>query len=286
MRAIVVLAELWAASEIILLAGPLRGEAVVYAAFAAFLFFCCALTYLATFPPHTPRDGLIARHLLPLHIAALLLLIALTGWMLAVRAHAVAYSPPLWSSIDRHLGMWLATVAPADLAPAMRNFVEQALLALIVMLLLRVPLAKLGLGGFARGSWSAAAIWLVLPFFAVAYAILYADISAGLVGRGVLRVLFGNGIGEEFLFRGALFGRLRSFMPTQWAAFTQAILFALWHYGTDVVHGRGNVIVAFALMIPAQAAFGYAMAILVRRTGNIAIPVLLHTAIDAVRDAL
>ncbi|HEY9086248.1 MAG TPA: CPBP family intramembrane glutamic endopeptidase [Candidatus Tyrphobacter sp.] len=283
MRAILVLAELWAASEIIILTGPLRGEALVYAAFAAFLVFCCGLTYLVTFPPHTPRDTPLARHLLPLQLGALLLLIALTGWTFAVRAHAIALSPPLWSSIDRHLGTWFSVVAPSDLGPALRHFTEEVLVALVVLALLRVPLAKMGLGGFARGSWSAAAIWLALPLLAVAYAILYADVSAAIVGRRLIHAFFNGGFSEEFLFRGALFGRLRSFMPTQWAAFAQALLFALWRFGDEVAHGH-NLVLAFALLIPAQAAFGYAMAILVRRTGNLAVPALVHTTIAAVRE--
>ncbi len=282
MRAILVLAELWAASEIILLTGPLRGDALLYAVFAAFLVFCCALTYLVTFPPHVPRDAPIVRHLLPLQLGALLLVIALTGWMLALRAHAIAVPPPLWSSIDRHLGSWLAIVAPGDLAPAMRSFAEEVLLVLVLLALLRVPLAKMGLGGFTRGSWSSAAIWLVLPLLAVAYTILYADVSAAIVGRRLIYAFFSTGFSEEFLFRGALFGRLRSFMPAQWAAFAQALLFALWRYGDDVAHAH-NVALAFALLIPAQAAFGYAMAILARRTGNLAVPALVHTTIAAAR---
>jgi membrane protease YdiL (CAAX protease family) len=283
MRAILLLAELWAASEIILLTGPLRGEALVYAAFAAFLLFCCALTYLVTFPPHVPHDAPVARQLLPLQLGALLLIIALTGWTLALHAHAIAVEPPLWSSIDRHLGTWFAAVAPSDLGPAMRSFAEEVLLVLVVLALLRVPLAKMGLGGFAPGSWSAAGIWLVLPFLAVAYTILYADVSAAFVGRRLIHAFFSTGFSEEFLFRGALFGRLRSFMPAQWAAFAQALAFALWRFGDNVAHSH-NAALAFALLIPAQAAFGYAMAMLVRRTGNLASPALVHTTLAAVRE--
>ncbi len=285
MRAIVVLAELWAASEIILLTGPLRGSALFYAIVALALFFCCALTYLVTLPPRSARDAPITRHLLPLQLALTLLVIALTGWTLAVHAHALAVAPPLRASINRHLDSALAAVAPGDLGPALLNFAEYAALPLALLALLRVPLAKMGLGSFNRGSAASAAIWLVLPFFAVAYAILYADTSVALVGRRFLSSFFSSGFSEEFLFRGALFGRLRAFMPTQWAALSQAIVFSLWHFGTDVARGHG-IVPAFALMVPAQAAFAYAMAILVRRSGNLAIPALLHTTIDTLRSVV
>jgi membrane protease YdiL (CAAX protease family) len=285
MRAIVVLAELWAASEIVLLTGPLRGAALIYAIVALALFFCCALTYLVTLPPRSARDAPITRQLLPLQLALTLLVVALTGWMLALHAHALAFAPPLWSSINRHLGAALAAVAPGGLGPPLLNFAEYAVLPLVLLALLRVPFAKMGLGGFTRGSAAAAAIWLLLPLFAVAYAILYADTSVALVGRRFLSSFFSSGFSQEFLFRGALFGRLRALMPTQWAAFLQAIAFGLWHFGADVARGHG-IVPALALMVPAQAAFAYAMAILVRRSGNLAIPVVLHTTIDTLRSVV
>ncbi len=285
MQAFVVLAELWAASEIILLTSPLRGDALLYACVAAFLVLCCALTYFVTAPPHRERDAPVTRQLLPLQLALLLLLVALTGWMLAVRGHMTIDPPPLWTSIDHHLKLWLARVAPVGLGTALENFAEYAFLPLVMLALLRVPLAKMGLGSFSRGSVGAAAIWLVLPLFAVAYVLLYADASAALFGRRLIYSFFASGFSEEFLFRGALFGRLRSCMPAQWAALVQALLFGLWRFGSDFEHAHG-IVGALALVVPAQAAFGYAMAILVRRTGNLALPAILHTTLDALRGFL
>ncbi len=285
MQAFVVLAELWAASEIILLTSPLRGDALLYACVGAFLVFCCALTYLVTSPPHRERDASITHHLLPLQLMLLLLLVALTGWTLAVRGHVTTDAPPLWTSIDRHLGVWLRHVAPAGLGGALQDFSEYALLPLAMLAALRVPLTNMGLGGFARGSLAAAAIWLLLPLAALAYVLLYADAPAALLGKRLIYSFFASGFSEEFLFRGALFGRLRSCMPAQWAALAQALLFGLWRLGSDFAHAHG-IVPALALVVPAQAAFGYAMAILVRRTGNLAIPALLHTVVDALRGVL
>lgn len=282
MRALIVLAELWAASEIVLLAGPLRGDALLYALVGAFLLFCCALTFLVTYPPRGSREPAIARQLLPLQLALTLALVAATGWAIAAHTHAVASAPPLWSSFSRHLGAWLAAATPGNLGAALTAFVEYAVLPLLLLALLRVPLAKMGLGGFNRGSAAAAAIWLVLPLFAIAYVLLYADTSAALVGRRLVYSFFAGGFSEEFLFRGALFGRLRAVMPAQWAALAQALIFGIWRFGSNAIHAHG-LVPALALVVPAQAAFGYAMAMLVRRTGNLAIPTLFHTIVDAVR---
>jgi len=281
-RALVVLAELWAASEIILLAARKEGDAALYGLLGLFLLACCALTYRVTFPPRSARDGALTRQLLPIQIALLLLLVALTGWTVALQAHALASAPPLWQSFHRHLTLWIGAMTPQALGPALVNFAELAIVPLIVLAVLRVPLTKMGLGGFTRGSGAAAAIWLLLPMLAIAYLILYADTSAALVGQRLIYSFFASGFSQEFLFRGALFGRLRALMPAQWAAFSQALLFGIWHFGSDVAHGHG-VVTALALIVPAQASFGFAMAILVRRTGNLAIPALLHTAIDAIR---
>ncbi len=285
MRALIVLAELWVASEIILLAGPLRGDALAFGILAVFLLCCCALTYLVTHPRRGERDAPVTRYLLPIQLALVLAVIALTGWELAARAHASAEAPPLWASIEHHLTASLTAIAPDGLATALASFVECALVPLVLLALLRVPFASMGLGNFTKGSARAAAIWLILPTLAIGAVLLYAGTTPALFGRRLLSGFFATGFSQEFLFRGALFGRLRSIMPAQWAALAQALLFGLWRYGGDVARAH-NAITALALVVPAQAAFGYAMALLVRRSGNLAIPALFHTAVDAIRSVV
>lgn len=281
MRALIVLAELWAASEIILLAGRHVDDALRYALVGSFLLVCCALSFLVTYPPRSAAASAMERALVPLQLVIVLAIVGVTGWAIAAHSHLAA-APPLWSSLSRHLDAALAAVTPGNLGAALATFAEYALLPLVLLALLRVPLAKMGLAGFARGSAAAAAIWLVLPLFALAYVVLYADASLALAGRRLLYSFFESGFSEEFLFRGALFGRLRAVMPAQWAALTQAILFGVWRLGTNAAHAHG-LVPALALVVPAQAAFGYAMAMLVRRTGNLAIPTLFHTIVDTVQ---
>ena len=283
MRALAVLAELWAASEIILLARHMGGDALLYTLLALLLLCCCALTYRFTFPPRGARESTITRQLLPIQLALMIALLAVTGWTDALHAHVVAIPVPVWNAMHRALVAALGAFTPSALTAAFANFVEYVVLPLALLAFLRVPLAKMGLGGFTRGSAGAAAIWLIVPIFAIAYLVLYADTSIGYVGQRLIYSFFASGFSEEFLFRGALFGRLRSFMPAQWAALVQALAFGLWRLGSDVAHGHDGIVTALALVVPAQAAFGFAMAILVRRTGNLAIPALLHTAIDAIR---
>lgn len=281
MRALIVLTELWVASEIVLTMGPLRDAASGFAVFGLFLGLCCALTFLVTYPRHRERDAPMTRQLLPVQLAVVLAIVALTGWTIAART-GVTHAPPLWGSIDRHLALMLRAVAAPGLADALRTFAECALLPLVLLLALRVPWHALGLGAFTRGSAKAAAIWLLLPVFALAYLAFYADASLALIGRGLLANFVGGGFSEELLFRGALFGRLRSLLPAQWAAFAQALVFGLWRFGEHLARGH-SVATALALVVPAQAAFGYAMALVARRTGNVAVPALLHTALDTIR---
>ncbi|MGH7738363.1 MAG: lysostaphin resistance A-like protein [Candidatus Tyrphobacter sp.] len=285
MRALAILIELWTASEIILLAQRMGGDALLYAVLGIFLLGCCFFTYRVTFPPRSAPDGPVTRNLLPIQILATLAIVALTGWTIALDAHAASRAAPIWHAIHAGLVASVSAIAPHGLSPALVDFGEYAVLPLVVLVVLRVPLRRMGLGGFTPGSARAAAIWLVLPLFAIAYVILYADTSAATVGRRFIFSFLASGFSEEFLFRGALFGRLRSFMPAQWAAFLQALVFGLWHLGTDFAQAH-TLVSAYALVVPAQAAFGFAMAILVRRTGNLAIPVLLHTTIATIRSVM
>jgi len=67
---------------------------------------------------------------------------------------------------------------------------------------------------------------------------------------------------EELLFRGVLFGALRSRLPAVWAALLSALLFGL-------VHGD-------AVFFPYIALLGFVNAMLYERTGNLIAPMIVH----------
>ena len=99
--------------------------------------------------------------------------------------------------------------------------------------------------------------------------------------RQCVENVFRNGFSEEFLFRGVLLSRLRLVLSDQWALFAQALLFGVWHYGTDVRAANGNLIVTACFMITVQAVFGYALGFLALRTRSIAAGAAFHAIADA-----
>jgi membrane protease YdiL (CAAX protease family) len=139
----------------------------------------------------------------------------------------------------------------------------------------------LGLRKWVRGGTWVAVIWI-----ATAIGFLTSDMLFGVIAplealHQVVLNVFRNGFSEEFLFRGVLLSRLRTVVNDDWALFTQAILFGIWHYGADVRASEGNALVTACFMITVQAVFGYALGYLALRTRSIAIGSAFHAIADA-----
>jgi membrane protease YdiL (CAAX protease family) len=139
----------------------------------------------------------------------------------------------------------------------------------------------LGLVTPPRGGARIAYLWI-----ATALAFLARDVAHGIIAPleavgDVLHNVFRNGFSEEFLFRAALFSRLRLVLPDEWALLAQAAAFALWHYGADIRAAQGNIVVAVCFMITVQGVFGYALGFLALRTRSIAIGSAFHAVADA-----
>jgi membrane protease YdiL (CAAX protease family) len=147
--------------------------------------------------------------------------------------------------------------------------------------LLGLTQTDLGFQKWARGGTWVAVIWI-----ATAIGFLTSDMLFGVIAplealHQVLLNVFRNGFSEEFLFRGVLLSRLRAVVSDDWALFTQAILFGVWHYGADVRASEGNALVTACFMITVQAVFGYALGYLALRTRSIAIGAAFHAIADA-----
>jgi membrane protease YdiL (CAAX protease family) len=139
----------------------------------------------------------------------------------------------------------------------------------------------LGLREWVRGGTWVAAIWIATAIGFLTSEMLFGVIAPLEALRQVMLNVFRNGFSEEFLFRGALLSRLRAYMNDDWALFTQAILFGVWHYGADVRASEGNALVTACFMITVQAVFGYALGYLALRTRSIAIGAAFHAIADA-----
>ena len=98
--------------------------------------------------------------------------------------------------------------------------------------------------------------------------------------------LLQNGFSEEFLWRGAIFGRLRTLFADHWALLIQAFAFGAWHYGADMGATRQNLIAAIGEMIAVQAVFGFAIGFLYLRTRNLLIPTLFLVSLDSLSSFL
>lgn len=161
------------------------------------------------------------------------------------------------------------------------QFLIEVCVVFVGLRLLGMRRRDLGLGAPARGSGRIAYLWI-----ATALAFLARDVSHGLVtpfeaARDVLHNVFRNGFSEEFLFRAALFSRLRLVLSDEWALVGQAAVFALWHYGADIRAAQGNLLVAVCFMITVQGVFGYALGFLALRTRSIVIGSAFHAIADA-----
>ncbi len=174
---------------------------------------------------------------------------------------------------------------PIDLAMGVANVLYYVVPIVVVFALLQLPFASFGLGRFRRGWAANAFVWLVLPVSLFVVALVSHRVSLGWMGRYWFANLLENGFSEEFLFRGAILGRLRVMMSNGWAIFVQALLFGLWHMSLNLGGPHGmNLLHAVAESIANQASFGYALGFLALRTGNVAIASAFHMLYDSLGD--
>lgn len=190
---------------------------------------------------------------------------------------------PLWS--DARDAILEARIG-GEFANGVANLLLYCVPIGLALLVLAVPPSALGLGGFGRGSGACAAIWLLPPAAVVAAVLAGGSLTPTVAGRILLSNLLNNGVSEEFLWRGAVYGRLRAVMTEQPALFAQAALFGLWHFGTDYAGHGANLLGMLAEMITDQMTLGLAMGYLTLRTGNIAIASAFHVFYDSIGKVL
>ncbi len=234
-----------------------------------------ALTYLLTIPatqgyPPGPQPSALQRPLtfgMFAGVAVCLFAAAVTG---ALQTHfdAAALGPTFNSAQSLfHFGV--------------TAFFFDAVFVFVALRLLGVPARTMGLARPSRGSGRVALFWIGLALlFVGAETVTGHQRITGII-RLIVRNVFQNGFSEEFLFRGALLSRLRAFFRIEWALLGQALLFGLWHFGTDMRAAGGNPLIALAYAITVQSVFGYALGFLVVRTRSIAISATFHALADA-----
>ena len=228
-------------------------------------------------PPEAPPE-VSTRTAIGLQMGVILLVVGITAFN-AVDPTRI----PLWSQMVA----WLQTLGERTLpvewvggpGNAVANPVQYFVIPLLLLLALGARLRSLG---FARGhrSWRVCALWAALP--ALTWLVLLA--AGQLPPMTLVRRLLGNslqnGFFEEFLFRGALYTRLKHLLPGDWALVGQALVFGIWHIGGNTRLMDGNLLAGLAACLVSQAVFGLAAGILFQRTRNLLAPSVMHVLMN------
>jgi membrane protease YdiL (CAAX protease family) len=176
---------------------------------------------------------------------------------------------------------WLQLLPP-HLGSALPNFVLFALIPGALVVLLGARPRELGLTDPARGTLLAGT--LAIGLFVLSWIVRLAQgYPLARLGVSLLHNLLSNGFTEEFWTRGLVFSHLRAYARTEWALVAQALVFALMHLGGSL-HEEPNVLGALANVIALNAPMGYVMALIALRTRSLALPVVIHVALDTERN--
>jgi membrane protease YdiL (CAAX protease family) len=235
------------------------------------LAVACVLTWHFTASAAPPRRVERGRFL-PVQLAAC-----------AIVFLATAFDLPGWSAFHNGIFTIAAASMPDQFANGITNFITYCVPIAAVLFALGVPLRRQGLGKFQKGSLPSAISWLALPIAVFVIALAFGKIHMGTVASAWLSNLLQNGVSEEFLWRGAIMGRLRAVMSPVNAIVLQALLFGAWHFHADMIGYHGDFVNAVADMIASQALFGVAAGFVTLRTGNIAIASAFHLLFDSLQ---
>ncbi len=252
---------------------------------AAILATACALTRHFTRAAVALDERPVRGRALPLQLAVcgfVVLATALDG--LAFHHLAPPWmNIPLWGHTRALIYAGASRWLPWDDANGVANFTMYCVPVGLVLLALGLPLTALGLGRFKPGSGASAVAWLIIPVSVFGFALISGRATLLAILATWCSNLLQNGISEEFLWRGAVLGRLLAVMKTEYAVYAQALLFGAWHAGADLGAYHGNIVYAIADMIASQATFGLAFGYLRIRTGNIAIGTAFHLLFDSMQ---
>ena len=152
--------------------------------------------------------------------------------------------------LARHLG---TTLRGLGLARPTRRELGLGIAAILV-----IPVPGLYLGAI-----------LAEPFFGP----MRLELAQPLAILPALALAVANGTMEELAYRGALMGWLSRAAGPTFALIGQAIVFGLAHTGTDFVASPLPVVLVIV-------AGGLVAGLIVRRTGSLWLPILVHIALD------
>ena len=239
--------------------------------------------------------ALLFAALVPIVRLPLLVALVVAVWLLPVRPRArwaFAAATPValilvWGDLvgSRVLADRLACADPFSAVAWLRVAEASAVLGIVVLLARRIgtTLWALGLHRPTRREALVAVVAIVVipipslylgailaePFFGP----IHLDLSQPLAVVPALTLAIANGTMEEVAYRGALMSWMSRVTGPAVALIGQAVVFGAAHTGSDFVASPLPVVLAVV-------AGGWLAGIIVRRTGSLWLPIVVHIALD------
>jgi membrane protease YdiL (CAAX protease family) len=200
-------------------------------------------------------------------------------FLLSLVVNKVAYVPVLTPLMH-----WWSGLHPLFGATAIPNFVLYALIPGLLVLALGAKPRELGLTLPRAGTLRASLAALILPLIFCGWALFGGKLGFGALGFVLVRNFLSSGFSEEFEMRGLALSHLRAFLPAEWAVFAQAMLFALFHVASSLDEPGALLLPAY--LIATSAIQGYILGLIALRTRSLFLPVLIHTSLGMMKEAL
>ncbi len=281
-------AAIWLIAAVYLIAIGRGYVALLSFCLLAILMFFCVITVRITKTEYKPKVKLSrTRHgLLLLQIVVIAFFICITLYT-SLMFHGVVEprTIPVWSGVigafSRLGEQVFSNKIVVNPTLALANPAQYFFLPLSLLLFLGARFTELG---FSRGhrTLSVIGLWCFIPVGVLVYLVVFGCLSFSLLGRRLLSHLMINGIGEEFLLRGALQTRLRALLNASWAIVIQALIFGIWHFATNFgsIGMTGSAaVIAFCVIKTSTA--GLAYGIIFQRTRNILACSVIHVVANS-----
>jgi membrane protease YdiL (CAAX protease family) len=169
----------------------------------------------------------------------------------------------------------------SPLVRVLLSFLAEAVLALVIALLLGVRLRAMG---FQKGYHSGrVAVVLSLLFIAyMVFALAVGRVAIPSLVLGIVLNFFADGVPEEITWRGIFLTRLIRLLGTGWGIAVSALIFAVFHLGTNMFLQGSSPLVAIAQTFLGQLPGGIFYAVVFLRTRSLISVMIPHALNDVV----
>lgn len=285
MRGYYALGSIWVLSLLTLAIARDFGPLEIGLGFGAFSLLIAAIVR-ATGP--VDREGALRIERGPrtaaLGIAIAILIIICLLW--ATSLLALFFGAPAVPGFTA-LATWFAEIPiayPARGLPFLATLVL-VVLPVIVVRLFGVRLREIGLCLPTGTSRLVTIAVLVIPLGVFVTAVGFEHVSIAAASLVLVMNFLNNGLPEEVFFRGVIMSYLRGLTSTPWAVCVSAIVFSLFHVPIST-REEHNIILLIANPLAENIPLGVMMSWMALRTRSLALPIIVHFSIDALRHVI